>query len=188
MIKHLKYFINNSSQFLLGGESITLLLHSCCDNSILLRATSYPQPLPSSQSYFLIWQVSISVYLSPTKTSKLKIVGYDTLKKCDNAQICNIWRLLMFVLATSKAIHRQASTGDIAQTWFSISSPPEQGGRYCLSNRFSMMEVILTASMVLSYHLDYLQILHQLKLFIHFAFCDSAKRAIFKKGNFQYPA
>ena len=93
----------------------------------------------------------------------------------------------MFVLATSKAIHRQASTGDIAQTSFSICSPPEQGGRYCLSNRFSMMEVILTASMVLSYHLDYLQILHQLKLFIHFAFCDTAKRAIFKKGNFQYP-
>ena len=50
------------------------------------------------------------------------------------------------------------------------------------------VEDLLAVSMVLSYHLDYLQILHQLKLFIHFAFCDSAKRAIFKKGNFQYPS
>ena len=89
----------------------------------------------------------------------------------------------MFVPATSKAIHRQAFIGDIAQTWFSICSPPAWRTRwfiYCISNRISMVKVI---------HIAYLSF----RLFTDFAsaeivysFCIlwQCKKSNFQKGQF----
>ena len=146
---------------------------------IILLCWGQPHTLnPFHPHNHILTIFSVCLFVTDKRTSKFKIVGYNTLKTFDNVQICSI--CLSLPLQRPFIARHPWVTLQKHDFQYVPLQPEEQRGWCCLTNRFSMVKVIHITYLSFGLFLDFAS--HE--IVYSFCFMWQCKKSNFQKEQF----